>query len=605
MKRSRYLSSSRYTLLEEGNSALYRGRMLRKEYCQIVVGLLALVISSISYGQLRPSAALTGVVTSDAEGFMEGVLVTAIPKHGNIRITVVSDDKGRYSFPASKLKPGKYTLAIRAVGYDLPTPVAVSVELGRPAHANIKLVKTKDLASQLTGQEWIMSVPGTVEQKKALIHCNSCHDVSVIAKSHYDKQGFMSLLPRMQNYFFGNATLTDPVGPPDAPKEGLKPLPIDPDLAEYLSTINLSGGRSTWPYELRTMPRPRGGDTKVIITEYVLTRRTSRPHDLRVDLQGRAWYTDFRRGFIGRVDSVTGENKEWKLPILKPGLAEWSLSFDLDKNGNPWVTRFFQGCAVTMMDAKTGEFHTLSAPPEYAEKNPTCAQGAMGADGTIWLATGRTQKLFMFDPQKGFIKDFNQFQTSSIRSYRGYQDYFGISEKFNRENIRGNGQRAIYGISVLLNDDAVYCETMGSSIGVVDHTTGKVELYQTPTWDAYPRRGTVDPKGRFWFGEWLAGQIGMFDPETKEIQEWRPPMPYTGGTFYRAVADNNGEAWSAGLTSDYVFRLNPKTGVWRAYLLPQLFGNMRDITVDLSEKSKGAWVPLDHLGVIAHVEPLE
>ena len=60
------------------------------------------------------SAALTGQVTSAEEGAMEGVLVSAKLAGSNKTITVVSDEKGRYAFPASRLEPGKYTLTIRA-----------------------------------------------------------------------------------------------------------------------------------------------------------------------------------------------------------------------------------------------------------------------------------------------------------------------------------------------------------------------------------------------------------------------------------------------------------------------------------------------------------
>jgi len=82
--------------------------------------------------------ALAGVVTSDAEGRMEGVLVTARPEGGNVTVTVISDDQGRYAFPASKLEPGRYTLFIRAVGYELAGQVVVEIETNKPRSADIK-----------------------------------------------------------------------------------------------------------------------------------------------------------------------------------------------------------------------------------------------------------------------------------------------------------------------------------------------------------------------------------------------------------------------------------------------------------------------------------
>src|SRR3984893_8147644 len=96
----------------------------------ILIALIAACgwsVSRVVVDAATPSIALTGVVSSDAEGPMEGVLVKAKRVGGTITITVVSDDHGRYAFPADRLKPGEYTLAIRARGYDVPkTTVTVA-----------------------------------------------------------------------------------------------------------------------------------------------------------------------------------------------------------------------------------------------------------------------------------------------------------------------------------------------------------------------------------------------------------------------------------------------------------------------------------------------
>src|SRR6202035_1810571 len=73
-----------------------------------------------------PSAhsALTGKVTSQAEGAMEGVIVGVKKAGSTITTWVVSNAQGQYSFPRDRLEPGKYTIKIRAVGYELPNTSA-------------------------------------------------------------------------------------------------------------------------------------------------------------------------------------------------------------------------------------------------------------------------------------------------------------------------------------------------------------------------------------------------------------------------------------------------------------------------------------------------
>src|SRR4051812_42923243 len=72
-----------------------------------------------SPGAWAADAALTGKISSAEEGAMEGVVVTAHKDGSSLSISVISDDKGQYSFPAAKLDAGHYTLKIRAIGYDL------------------------------------------------------------------------------------------------------------------------------------------------------------------------------------------------------------------------------------------------------------------------------------------------------------------------------------------------------------------------------------------------------------------------------------------------------------------------------------------------------
>src|SRR5439155_19268521 len=109
---------------------------------------------------------LTGTVSSTADGAMEGVVISA--KKGIVTVSVVSNAKGEFSFPAGKLGAGDYALSIRAAGYDLEAPTTVTIAADKPASLDLKLTKTKNLAAQLSNLEWILSVPGTDAEKRAL-----------------------------------------------------------------------------------------------------------------------------------------------------------------------------------------------------------------------------------------------------------------------------------------------------------------------------------------------------------------------------------------------------------------------------------------------------
>ncbi|MEA3134853.1 MAG: hypothetical protein QOG17_2699, partial [Gammaproteobacteria bacterium] len=75
--------------------------------------------------QAQTAVALSGKVTSAQELVMEGVIVSAKMDGSTKTISVVTNEKGEYSFPAAKLEPGKYNISIRAAGYDLDGAKAV------------------------------------------------------------------------------------------------------------------------------------------------------------------------------------------------------------------------------------------------------------------------------------------------------------------------------------------------------------------------------------------------------------------------------------------------------------------------------------------------
>src|SRR6266852_3046 len=95
--------------------------------------------------QNKAAAALAGQVTSEAEGAMEGVVVSAKKAGSTVTVSVITDAQGRYSFPADRLSAGKYTIKIRAVGYDLTAPTTADVAGAQTATVDLKLQKTKTL----------------------------------------------------------------------------------------------------------------------------------------------------------------------------------------------------------------------------------------------------------------------------------------------------------------------------------------------------------------------------------------------------------------------------------------------------------------------------
>src|SRR5260221_688717 len=105
------------------------GLVDRKRFILVLVLSLAVALfyEASPYARAEAPVALAGQVSSQEEGSMEGVLVSVKKVGSTITTTVVSDSKGRYSFPQPRREPGRYSVSIRAVGYDLDDPGAIEV----------------------------------------------------------------------------------------------------------------------------------------------------------------------------------------------------------------------------------------------------------------------------------------------------------------------------------------------------------------------------------------------------------------------------------------------------------------------------------------------
>jgi streptogramin lyase len=112
----------------------------------------------------------------------------------------------------------------------------------------------------------------------------------------------------------------------------------------------------------------------------------------------------------------------------------------------------------------------------------------------------------------------------------------------------------------------------------------------------------VDRERRLWFGEYQGNAIGMFDPKTERMTEWRVPTLWSAP--YDAVLDRNGDAWTGSMLTDRVARLDTKTGQYTEYQLPRPT-NIRRVYVDDSKGPGTLWVGSNHGASIVKVEPLD
>lgn len=529
-----------------------------------------------------PSAtALSGKVTSQEEGAMEGVLVTARKTGSVISYTVATDAAGTYAFPRAKLEPGQYALRVRAAGFDLDDPGMIAVPSGKAATADLNLLKAKNLAAQLTNSEWLASMPGTYAQKDQLLNCVQCHTLERILRSKHTPEEFLKVIERMGTY--ANQSTPYKVQRRKAERlleeRGEARAAARMKRAEFLAGVNLSAGPQ-WNYDLKTFDRPKGKSTRMIITEYDLPRKTIQPHDVILDADGMIWYSSFGEQTPGRVDPKTGEVTEYTIPTQKEGWPLGQLGLEIDPQGNLWYGMTYQA-ALAKLNRKTGEIQVVNIPPEF---NKDMTQINMAApqhsdvDGKVWMQNNGFAAIHRMEVATGKFEFFEPFK-----------------------GAKAGENHNIYDVIPDARNNAYFTDFANQHIGRLDAKTGEVKLWPTPTPNSAPRRGQMDVEGRIWFGEYHGNRIGMFDTKAEKFQEWEAPTPFSAP--YDAVLDKAGYVWSGSMSSDRVLRLNPKTNEITEYMLPRST-NIRRVFVDNRQNPPALWIGNNHGASIIKLEVL-
>jgi virginiamycin B lyase len=544
---------------------------------------LALLAIALLTAQAQAPAALTGQVASSEEGAMEGVLVSAKKDGSTITVTVVSDAQGNYSFPASKLEPGQYSIRIRAIGYDVDRPAAVAVPAQQPAKLDLKLRKTEDLAAQMSNGEWLTSFPGTDQQKNAMLGCIGCHTLERVARSTHKPDDFINItLPRMQGYVNQSIPAAPQLrkGERRMEERGDQRVQVYRTAADFLSRVNLSSGPQ-WTFALKTLPRPKGRATRVVITEYDLPRETIQPHDVVLDADGIAWYSSFGEQFLGRLDPKTGKATEYPVPMHKPGFPTGFLGLRLDKAGDLWLGNMYQA-TIVKFERKTETFKFWTLP---SEQNIDAAQVNMVSpqfshvDGKVWSQNNGFAGVHRLDLATGKIETWEPFKDAPKGEPHNIYDVVPDSQ-----------------------NNAFFTDFRQKHIGRIDAKTGEVKLFAILTPNPALRRGQMDAQDRLWFGEYRGDKIGVFDTRTERFTEWAMPTRWTNP--YDVVLDKNDEAWTGSMLNDRVVRLDTRSGEFTEYLLPRST-NIRRVFVDNSTSPVTFWVGSNHGASIIKLEPLD
>ncbi|MDO8793255.1 MAG: carboxypeptidase regulatory-like domain-containing protein, partial [Vicinamibacterales bacterium] len=519
----------------------------------------------------------------------EGVVVSARKEGGIMTVSVTSDAKGKFSFPRTHLPAGNYTLRTRAVGFDLVDPGPVAIAAGKETKKDLTLEKAKNLAAQLTSAEWTMSMNGTGDEKERFTHmlmsCNYCHTLGRVLMSKHDEEGLMKAMDRMVKYYAdgtarsndnrrGRAAMVQEPG-----REAMEKSPnwgafqelSRKEIAAFIQRNNLNG-RTAHPFELKTLPRVTGKGTRVIVTEWDMPVAGTVTHDSDLDAKGNLWYTDEAAQLLGRFNTKTYEIKEYRPPVLPEipkGQMEGTRDIVVDLKGRPWFPVREPG-----NHARMARFDPATEKLDIIKEVGGQFVGLSG-DGGVWAGSTK------IDPETLKVVERYSYQGAKALPPGQHGGYHPVHDS------KGN----------------VFIATYRGPGGVIkiDGKTKEVGFTSVPGLKA--RRGRIDFKDdRFYFGEYLADKISVFDTRTGKIQRFDGGLystPYTA-----SIADKKGRFYAPSNGLERFYQVDPATGEIVQYQMPTDF-DTKKISIDNSGARPVLWMTNKRTARITRVEPLD
>jgi virginiamycin B lyase len=278
------------------------------------------------------------------------------------------------------------------------------------------------------------------------------------------------------------------------------------------------------------------GPVSVSIKEWIVPSLGSRPHDPLAARDGSIWWTGQFASKLGRLDSKSGDMKEFPLPDGSGphGLIE-------DKAGNVWFTGISKNY-VGMLDPKTGKVTEHPLPEGFrGPHTPIFDQ-----KGMLWF-TVQSGAVGRLNPQTGEMKFSKPPSTPTYP----------------------------YGIQVNSKGVPWYVDFRGNRLASMNPETMEIKEYALPSPDARPRRIAITSDDALWYTDYARGYLGRLDPATGAVREWPSPGGPKSQPYGIAAVGNIVWYSESAVRPNTLVRFDPKAEKFQTWIIPSGGGVVR------------------------------
>jgi len=310
-------------------------------------------------------------------------------------------------------------------------------------------------------------------------------------------------------------------------------------------------------------PGSEVGELKVTIHEWAVPTKGAHPHDPAVGADGALWFTEQMANKLGRLDTATGNFKEY--PLVE-GKNSGPHGLVADKDGNIWYTANFAGY-IGKLDPRTGKVTEFKMPDESVDDPHTAV---FDASGVLWFTAQGGNAVGRLDTRTGKI-ELKKVQTESALPY---------------------------GIQIDSKGVPFFCELGTNKMGKIDPKTMEITEYKLPE-GTRPRRLAIAADDRIYFSDFKGGNLGRLDPVSGSVKMWPSPGGHNSGPYGIAITPD-GKVWysESEVKPNTIVRFDPKTESFARAPIPSGGGVVRNMAATADGRVYIACSGVDKVGVV-------
>ncbi len=511
--------------------------------------LLAILVVTLAFTRdVLQAQSITGIVKNVSGEPVAGALIKVSSAESGLTFMVVSRTQGRYTTPS--LPPGKYT--VQGFGGEMQSNPGepMQVSSGQQAKADLVLRIPRKIIpheKRTTNAEYLKLMPEGDGKRLILTRCVLCHGIERIVPIRAAREDWQKNVNRMR-FFLEQNHVPVPGQEQDTIVEYVAKNfgPDTPPVAEKGSGTNPDGHL---PRTLLT-----GQQARFVAMEFRLPRGIW-IHDIAVDSQGNAWFTERVSEMIGRFDAKSLTYTRIAPPPAKSPSGLTALS--IDPQDNVWFTDNSVNGLLYRYNPTTREFTKYDIPPTDPILTRNINMLRFHPEGSVWGTGITSHRILRLDPSTGKWTEY-AVQMGSLP----------------------------YGL-VLAKDNSVWVSThYGNAVERLNPQSGKLTQYKMTTRNANLRRMQADAEGNLWVTGNETGTVIKVDPRTGKISSFTPPTQ-DSGPFCIDVDTKRNLIWFGEMYADKLGRYDPRSNTFTEFPLPSA-----DPSVEFSDV-KVIWIEVD------------